>query len=613
MKKLGICPISSKDFLRCSIDALQKRHVLDAAGSEDDELEQEVSFLSEIMPDHLFPDCTVDLPLMGGSSEGITLAFDCYERCCLEHLSAGTYFQGLGLPAMTAPENRDDVMLLHVKGRRFHMECTDGKEQKAQALSDPHRAEAFTTAYPVFCSLAGLPLGSRVEQGGEVTRVIITSGPVCAKTRFADQPYKQTIVQLLAKIGVSEERLAMLDRACYNAAIPYYDKEYGFRKWISYMDVASFVFELKGPEVINCHAKVRISDKCILFQGVRSRRLQTYQWHITDICDQRCRHCYLFAEDAALKCVSTPVDQLMLTLEQITEDAARKGSIPYLIITGGDPILHPQFWWFVEELHHRGIYWSILGNPFHLDLDVCKRLYQLGCNFYQLSLDGLCAFHDYMRKPGSFDATIRAVKLLNDAGIQSHLMATVSRQNMEDVLACMDIAAEHHACSFAFARYCATSPEKAAETYPTPEEYRSFLLRYYEKAKRFKQQHCTTKFPLKEHLFTLLRYELGEFRPTQYSIDHPDVICDGCHLGQAAAILPNGDLVACRRMDSVTGNVKTDTIHNIVSGGLCSSYRDIRNIKKCKDCELLQWCRGCRAVGFNVTGDLQCEDPCCWK
>ena len=26
-----------------------------------------------------------------------------------------------------------------------------------------------------------------------------------------------------------------------------------------------------------------------------------FQWHITDECDQRCKHCYIFAEDACRK------------------------------------------------------------------------------------------------------------------------------------------------------------------------------------------------------------------------------------------------------------------------------------------------------------------------
>ena len=611
MRKLGICPISSETFLNRSLDALWEEHVLEALDRK--QLERDAAFASELMPDHLFPDCTIDLPLMGGASEGLTLSLDCYERCFLDDRSAGAYFQELGLSAMNTPENRDDLLLLHVKGQSFRTETADGKKRAGVKLS-AKEGEAFLRRFPAFRLLSGLPLRAAAEQMGEFTRVTVSSGPVHARAGFADKPYKETVMKLLKDAGVPAENLRALERASMNIGIPFYDREHGFGKWISYIDVAGFVFTMRGDDIVDCHAEIRISDKCIAFEGKLSRRLKSYQWHITDFCDQRCKHCYLFAEDAALHCVSTPWDQLMLTLGQIEEDAEKRYSIPNLVLTGGDPILHPEFWRLAEEIHRRGISWAILGNPFHLDEAVCRRLYQLGCVFYQLSMDGLPAWHDYMRKPGSFDATLRAIALLNAAGIRTHLMATVSRQNKEDVLACMEIAAEHHAYTFAFARYCATSPEKAAETYMSPEEYRDFLLRWYQKRKQYEDAKCETHFGLKEHLFILLQSELGEFTPAQYYLDHPDVICDGCHLGQHITILPNGDLMACRRMDgSVIGNVRTDTIRNIVTGALCQSYVDVKNIKKCRDCELLQWCRGCRAVGFNVTGDLQGEDPCCWK
>ena len=611
MKKLGYCPISSETFLSRSLDALQEGHALDVLDRE--QLEQDAAFAVSLMPDALFPDCTVDLPLMGGASEGLTLSFDCYERCSLEYQSSGTYFRRLGLSAMNAPENRDDLLLLHVKGESFRAETVDRKKRAGVRLS-AREGEAFLRDFPVFQPLSGLPLRAAAEPLGALTRVTVSSGPVYARDRFENKPYKATVLKLLADAGVPAENLRALEKASFNLGIPYYDREHGFGKWISYIDVAGFVFTLRGADIVDCRAEICISDRCIAFEGKLSRRLKSYQWHITDFCDQRCKHCYLFAEDAALHCVSTPWDQLLLTLAQIEEDADQRGSVPNLVLTGGDPILHPDFWRFAEEIHRRGISWAILGNPFHLDEAVCRRLYQLGCVFYQLSLDGLPAWHDYMRKPGSFDATVGAVALLNDAGIRTHLMATVSRQNKEDVLACMEVAIEHHAYNFSFARYCATSREKAAETYMSPEEYRDFLLRWYQKRKQYEEAGCETHFGLKEHLFILLQSELGEFTPAQYYLDHPDVICDGCHLGQHITILPNGDLMACRRMDgSVIGNVKTDSVHNIVTGELCKSYVDIKNIKKCKDCDLLQWCRGCRAVGFNVTGDLQGEDPCCWK
>ena len=611
MNKLGICPIPSEDFLRRSLGALRERHVLD--GLDEEALELDAGAVSAVMPDHLFPDCILDLPLLGGGSEGFTLSFDCAERCCLEYQSSGAYFQELGVSARCAPEDRDDVLLLRFKGGSVSASYTGGGDEKAVMLSDGEAAEAFLARIPFLRPLSGLPLRCSAEQDADVTRVTVGSGPVFARKKFSDQPYRQTVLDLLAAAGVSAKMLNALDGASYNLGIPFYDREQGFRKWISYIDIVSFTFTLRGREVTDCRAGVRISDKCLALEGKLLRRARAYQWHITDLCDQRCRHCYLFAEDKALNCISMPWEELLLTLGQVEEDAAGKGCIPYPVLTGGDPVLHPDFWRFAQELHRRGIQWSILGNPFHLDPEVCKRLYQLGCLAYQLSLDGLSAWHDYIRKSGSFDATVRAVGFLNDAGIKPHLMATVSRQNKEDVLQCMDIAAEHHAASFSFARYCATSPEKAAETYMGPEEYRDFLLRYYQKTKQFRQARCRTQFPLKEHLFTLLRYELGEFSPTQYGIEHPDVICGGCHMGQNVSILPNGDVMACRRTDSVIGNVKTEPLSRIMAGELCKKYRDIRNIRKCRDCELLQWCRGCRAVGINVTGDLWEEDPCCWK
>ena len=600
MRKLGICPITSEEFLGSSINHLQKKHVLDCLDQAG--LDRDVAFLSGLMPDHYFPDCYLDLPLMGGESEGITVVLDCYERCYLDYHSSGVFFREFGLPAMNHPENRDDLLLLRVKDGRLRVETADRRMQ-----------DALNVDIPAFRRLSEYPLSWRIKQCEEGIRVIMTAGLVWSKNRYRNLPYKRELMGFLDEIGVRGEQSDVLDNASFNLGFPFYHKEQGYMNWVSYVDVAAFIFTVRDSVITDCHAQIRISDKSMIYDKELVRRMHAYQWHITDNCDQRCRHCYLFAEDAALNCVSTPFDQLIMTLDQIEMDAQERAAVPYLVVSGGDPLLHPRFWDFAGELHKRGIQWCILGNPFHLNEEVCKKLYQLGCMSYQQSMDGLKKFHDYMRKPGSFDATLHAIKLLNDAGIKATLMATVSRQNLEDVLACMDIAVKHHAFGFGFARYCATSPEKALEAYPSPEEYRDFLLRYYQKAKAFQKAHCDTDFAFKEHLFTLLRYELGEFKPPQYSIDHPDIVYDGCHLGKTCAILPDGTVMACRRMDSRLGNAGSDMLHNITTSDLCKSYVNVSNIKKCKDCELLQWCRGCRAAGFNVTGDLQCEDPCCWK
>lgn len=142
-----------------------------------------------------------------------------------------------------------------------------------------------------------------------------------------------------------------------------------------------------------------------------------FQWHITDECDQRCKHCYIFANGACAGFKRMPWEQMVEVVDQAQALCERIGRQPYFYVTGGDPILHPDFWRLAELLHERGFMWCVMGNPFHLTDEVCARMKELGCRKYQLSLDGLEKTHDYFRKPGSFVETLRAIGCLKRAGI----------------------------------------------------------------------------------------------------------------------------------------------------------------------------------------------------
>ena len=55
-----------------------------------------------------------------------------------------------------------------------------------------------------------------------------------------------------------------------------------------------------------------------------------FQWHITDECDQRCKHCYLFSEDAPMACVSMSWDDKLHVLDSCSDLCERMGRHPYL-------------------------------------------------------------------------------------------------------------------------------------------------------------------------------------------------------------------------------------------------------------------------------------------
>ncbi|MBD5128377.1 MAG: radical SAM/SPASM domain protein, ACGX system [Ruminococcaceae bacterium] len=335
----------------------------------------------------------------------------------------------------------------------------------------------------------------------------------------------------------------------------------------------------------------------------------SFQWHITDDCDQRCKHCYIFSENNCKALDSMDWEQIQDTFYNCLDFCKVYKRLPYFYITGGDPILHPNFWELLKLLKKHEIKFTILGNPFHLNDDVCRELKSLGCEKYQLSIDGMRETHDWFRKAGSFDITLEKLDCVKKAGIRAVVMTTVSGTNIEEIPDIIDTVADR-ADVFAFARYCPTSEEK--DTNIEPMRYRELLELCDKKFKEYEARGCTTYFNKKDHLWTLYDYETGTFKIPENA--DKDMIYGGCNCGNChLTILPNGDIFACRRVrNSKVGNVFEDRIADV---WVCEmeQYRDYSKFEKCAKCELKSWCRGCPAVASGKNGNFYAADPQCWK
>lgn len=335
-----------------------------------------------------------------------------------------------------------------------------------------------------------------------------------------------------------------------------------------------------------------------------------FQWHITDECDQRCKHCYIFSE-GRLKTIEMPWETMVAVLANVEHFCKKSNRLPYLYITGGDPILHSRFWDFLELVHSHGVPFTLMGNPFHLTDDVCKRMKDLGCRKYQLSLDGLRHTHDGFRKTGSFDATIRTIDTIRRSGMHCAIMSTVSAANIEEIPSLIDIIVDRKADIFAFGRYCPTHEDKArkSEWHIAPERYREFLSQCWEKFEKYRDTGTT--FNLKDHLWTLFLYEKGLFQIPE-GLDG-QTIYDGCNCGHCHfTVSAEGHLMACRRFDSCVGTVDED-LYEVFHGPKMEVYRRHEKFEKCRRCELLRFCRGCPAVAYGYSKDFYAPDPQCWK
>lgn len=332
-----------------------------------------------------------------------------------------------------------------------------------------------------------------------------------------------------------------------------------------------------------------------------------FQWHITDTCDQRCKHCYIFSEDNNITLHSMTWGQITHTLDECLDMCNRMGRLPYIYLTGGDPILHSDFWRLLETFHKKNIPFTLMGNPFHLTKERCQRMKDLGCIKYQLSIDGLERTHDSMRKPGSFRITLEKIEILHQASLPCAVMTTVSGTNIKEIPQIIDLVVEKGVEVFAFARYCPTSLEK--DVYITPQQYRDLLEKCWHKFEQYK--HSKTSFNLKDHLWTPFLKEKGLFH-IDTSLDK-DTIYDGCNCGaNHITITPKGDVMACRRCESVVGNIFSNSLYNIWNSKQMDFYRQYENFELCKDCDLLRFCRGCPSVAYGRTHNFYAKDPQCW-
>ena len=132
-------------------------------------------------------------------------------------------------------------------------------------------------------------------------------------------------------------------------------------------------------------------------------------------CNQTCAHCHVDAGPDRKEMMSRETMESCL-------DALRKYPFDTLDITGGAPEMHQDFRWFIREARQTGVreiivrsnLTIIVANPKFYDLPDFFAAHRLRvCSslpFYQSSRT------DRQRGEGVFDKSVRALKMLNEAG-----------------------------------------------------------------------------------------------------------------------------------------------------------------------------------------------------
>ncbi|MBR1486401.1 MAG: radical SAM protein [Synergistaceae bacterium] len=158
----------------------------------------------------------------------------------------------------------------------------------------------------------------------------------------------------------------------------------------------------------------------------------TLQFELTSHCNVHCKHCYNVSGENNLQ--SDP-----MTPENWKEFAkylVNNGGIFQCIISGGEPLLLGEdLFEIMDILHDDGTSFLVISNGLLMTKDKVKRFTKYRYKWFQISIDGANRErHDNFRqRTGSFDAAIKAVFMLVNAGIPVTVAHTVTPENLAEV------------------------------------------------------------------------------------------------------------------------------------------------------------------------------------
>ena len=268
-------------------------------------------------------------------------------------------------------------------------------------------------------------------------------------------------------------------------------------------------------------------------------------------------------------------------------------------LTGGEPFLHPDFRRLAEKVVGSAqLDLAILTNGSCVDARTARWLSDLRPAYVQVSLEGPQRLNDRIRAPGAFGTAVRAMRHLVEAGVRTCVSFTASRANY---LSFPQVARITRRLGVARVWSDRLVPVGGAHDLRsltlTPRSTRKLLRLMH--AERARSARSGTEVAM----FRALQFlEVGG---APYRCSAGDTLL---------ALLPNGDLLPCRRMPIVVGNVYRSSMLGLYERApLLRRLRNTIVARGCEQCSYASRCRGgLRCLSNAVHGDPFIADPGCW-
>lgn len=325
------------------------------------------------------------------------------------------------------------------------------------------------------------------------------------------------------------------------------------------------------------------------------------QWHITNLCNLRCKHCY---QDDFSKSSDLDWEGLKKVSNNILTTIGEWGKTACIHLTGGEPLLKPELFSLLNNLDQQPLVneLGIITNGLFIDQELVRRFSAFSkLRKIKVSLDGVNKkTNDSIRSTGIFNKVMENLSLIKAEGrFETILMFTIMKRNFRDLLSLISLCQNLGINGLIIERFIPWG------------RGRNYIDQVLDKKEWKELIEIFKNFFLIEEVDSFSSYQAFQIN---FNSEEPELMGAPCVIGvDGLCIMPGGDVFPCRRFPISIGNLLNDSLNQIWENSeILKRIRKKENLKgKCGRCEIKD-CIGCRSLALSLTGDYLAEDPHCW-
>ncbi|HUJ14294.1 MAG TPA: radical SAM protein [Thermoanaerobaculia bacterium] len=323
----------------------------------------------------------------------------------------------------------------------------------------------------------------------------------------------------------------------------------------------------------------------------------TVIWQLTRECDLGCEHCIMVPRKATHELTTY---EAYRTIDQIATAKPER-----FVISGGDPLARRDIFELVQYARRRGVNPAVVVSPTRkLTAENVSKLRTNGVTKLIFSMNGTSPQrHDAISgAPGSFAATVRAIRWARDAGISVEINTLVTCGSVSELAAIAETIDSFHIVAW-----------NVYFLVPVPASRRNDGISPAE---------AETAFAALSAIASLSKYRIRVVEAPQFRrylvkkndwADFAGYVDNAEIVDEVVFVTADGDVQPSEFLPLSAGNLREQPLKTILrSSDLLNALRDRSNLNgKCKRCEYRNSCGGSRARAWAATGDLFASDPLC--